>query len=79
MSDKDLSESNKWAISLWSAVLFLAVAYSGTFKLTNSLFETIGLRTITDNGCPTLVGLCLHAVVFALLIRLSMLLPFPSE
>jgi hypothetical protein len=74
--NKSLTESQKWMISLMSALLFLLIAAPFTYKLTGSLFEKVGLE-IEKVGCPNMTGLIIHAVVFAVLIRVMMLLPLP--
>lgn len=65
------SSSEKWKITLFSAVLFLLVVNPHTYNLTQSLFGKI-LGQISINGCPTMVGLMLHTVVYILLVRYSM-------
>lgn len=63
--------SEKWHISLFSAIIFVLVVNPYTYKLTQSLFSSI-LGTIAVNGCPTMMGLLLHTVVYVLLVRYSM-------
>lgn len=65
------SSSEKWNITLFSAVLFLLVVNPYTYKFTQSLFGGI-LGPISVNGCPTTVGLALHTIVYILLVRYSM-------
>jgi hypothetical protein len=65
------SSSQKWNITLFSAVLFILVVNPYTYNLTQSLFSKI-LGPIAINGCPTMVGLMLHTVVYILLVRYSM-------
>lgn len=65
------SSSEKWHISLFSAIIFVLVVNPYMYKLTQSLFSSI-LGTIAVNGCPTMMGLLLHTVVYVLLVRYSM-------
>jgi len=65
------SNSQKWQISIFSALIFLLVVNPYTYNLTNSLLGGI-IGTIAKNGCPTMVGLLLHTVVYVLLVRYSM-------
>jgi len=74
MAAKDLTERQKWMISIWSALLFLLISSPFMYNVTNSLTSTIGFLT-SSNGCPNIHGLVLHAVVFAILIRVLMLIP----
>ena len=65
------SSSQKWQITLFSAIIFLLVVNPFTYNLTNSLFKDI-LGPIAVNGCPTFVGLVLHTIVYILVVRYSM-------
>ena len=65
------SSSKKWQITLFSAFLFLLIVNPYTYKLTHSLFSKV-LGPIAINGCPTMIGLLLHTVVYILLVRYSM-------
>ena len=71
---KPISEANKWIISLWSGLLFFLIAAPFMFKLTGSIFSSVGLQ-IEKDGCPNLIGVGIHAVVFAVLVRIMMLIP----
>lgn len=77
MAQKEFSELQKWMVSFWSALLFLLIASPFMFKLTGRLFSELGLETEVG-GCPNLTGLLIHAVVFAVLVRLMMLVPVPD-
>jgi len=65
------SSSEKWNITLFSAVIFVLIVNPFTYQLTNSLFSGI-LGTIAVNGCPTIMGLILHTIVYILVVRYSM-------
>jgi hypothetical protein len=71
---KPISEANKWMISLWSGLLFFLIASPFMFKLTGGIFSSAGIQ-IEKDGCPNLIGVGIHAVVFAILVRLMMLIP----
>lgn len=68
------SLKQKLMISLMSAGLFVLVAHPATFKFTNGI-----IGGITQNGCPTMLGLVVHAAVFFLLTKLSMRESYQSE
>lgn len=74
---KELNQFQKWVISVWSALLFLIIASPLMFSITGELFSKLGLK-IQENGCPNFIGLFLHAIVFAILIRVMMLIPLPG-
>lgn len=71
---KCLTNGQKWLVSLYSALLFLLIASPFMYGITGKVSEMVGVAT-SSNGCPNLVGLALHAVVFMLLIRALMALP----
>jgi hypothetical protein len=56
--------------SIISMLVFLAIAAPMTYKLTDSLTRQVGLRLAESNGCPTMLGLLVHALVFALVSEL---------
>ena len=76
MSSKndDLSESQKWVVSLMSALAFLLIASPFMYKITGEVTDAVGFSTSVD-GCPNVYGLVLHAVVFAIIVRLLMFVP----
>jgi hypothetical protein len=57
--------------SLYATLLYFAVSSADMYQVTNK----IGLKTVRDDGCPSTVGVLLHAVVFALLSVSLMYLP----
>jgi len=71
---KSLSELQKWTISFWSALLFLLIASPFMFRLTSIPLSFLNLTT-QQNGCPNLMGLVIHAIVFAVLVRIMMFIP----
>ena len=78
MTDKkDISEKDKWMISLWSALVFFVLASPLAFKLVNSLTSMIGI-TIEEDGCPNMYGLILHSLVFAVVVRIMMSVKLPG-
>ena len=52
-------------IAAYTAALFLVLSYDGVYMFTNKLGEAMGMKTYDFSG-PTMFGLALHAVVFAL-------------
>ena len=75
--EKSLTEGEKWMISLWSGLLFLIVASPFMYGFTGVIVGKIGIKT-SENGCPYIIGLIIHAIVFAILIRIMMLIPLPG-
>lgn len=72
MTSDSIDSTKKWSISLYSAILFFVIASPMLFALVNSLTSKSGISIINQNGCPNLIGLVLHSIVFLLIIRLSM-------
>lgn len=69
-NQKPASE-DKWRYTLYTTVLFLIISCPYVYLLVNSILG--GLVKICDkNGCPTHVGLLVHAIVFTLLLRYLM-------
>ena len=65
------TSSQKWNISLFSVLIFLLVVNPYTYGLTDYIFRSF-LGRISVGGCPTTLGLLLHAIVYLLLVRYSM-------
>ena len=79
MVDKkeSITEGQKWLISLISAVIFFVIASPFMFKLTGVFFSLAGIKT-EDDGIPNMWGLVLQSIVFAVVIRISMLVELPK-
>lgn len=75
---KELDNRGKWLISLWSALVFLVIAAPFTYKLVNIFTSLIGLDIATNDGCPNIYGLVLHALVFTLIVRAMMEVKLPG-
>ena len=67
----NITDTQKWYISIFSGILFLILTLPMTFRLTNSLFSGLGMPTIIGNT-PTMTGIIIHAVVYILITRFSM-------
>lgn len=63
--DYEVTNAQKWWFSLLSGVLYALITSSYTFSVTNSIF-----RTGFNGQGMTFYSVLLHAIVFALLIRL---------
>jgi len=66
------SNSTKWQISLFSAFIFLLVVNPYTYKFTQYLLGELVGKIADSNGCPTILGLIIHTIVYILLVRGSM-------
>lgn len=76
MSCKPYTSRDKWVIAVMAGLLFLVLASPYTYVLTGSVGQTVGANLSNyeasnkPNGCPTLLGLTVHAIVFLLIARL---------
>lgn len=77
-SKKELTELDKWIISFMAALLYILISSPFMYRLTGALFSKLGL-VIEENGCPNFIGVGIHSVVFAVLVRLLMLIRFNSS
>ncbi len=71
--EKLYTNKDKWLVAVLAALLFLLIASPWAYRVTNSIFEGIGLKTAqTKDGCPTGTGQLIHGVVFLLIVRALM-------
>lgn len=75
---KNLSNKDKWLVSVYAAVLFAVLASPFAFRLTDGLSKMVGIRLADAKGCPNMIGLALHSVVFVLCLRGLMLVNLPG-
>jgi hypothetical protein len=62
------STSVKISATIQSIIVFLLVSLPFTYKITNSLLGGIIGRLADPSGCPTMLGLFVHSLVFGLII-----------
>ena len=66
------SSYKKWQISIFSAFIFVLVIHPYTYILTQKLLGGVFGKIADSNGCPTIIGLIIHTIVYILLVRGSM-------
>lgn len=59
-----------WAHSFAVALLFIIISSPILYKLTNTVFAPLGLKTSDPTGRPSNFGVAIHAVVFVILLKL---------
>jgi hypothetical protein len=65
------TSSDKWMSAVVAGILFIALSSPMAYNLTSSLSESLGVGIQSARrGCPNMVGLGVHAVVYALVVRL---------
>ena len=68
-----ISIQKKILISLFSAVMFIILSLPLVYMFTNNvLTKLINVQTLSVQNCPTITGIFIHGIVFALLTLLSM-------
>jgi hypothetical protein len=63
-----VSQSVKLSATIQSIIVFIIVSLPFTYRLTDGLLGGIVGRLADSSGCPTTIGLVIHAVVFGLVI-----------
>jgi hypothetical protein len=72
--EENLSNYNKWKYTMYTSIILFIIFNPLTYKLSNLLFgKVIGKTEI--KGCPTILGLIIHILIFTLVIRYIMELP----
>ena len=66
------SSYKKWQITIFSAFIFILVVNPYTYMITQKILGGLVGKIASDNGCPTLLGLLIHTIVYMLLVRGSM-------
>lgn len=65
------SASDKWRFTLYTTLVLVLIFNPWTYNLTNSLLSNL-VGTISNKGCPTILGFAIHVALFNLIIRYMM-------
>ncbi|MEM3858032.1 MAG: hypothetical protein QW478_01355 [Candidatus Micrarchaeaceae archaeon] len=66
-----VTSSMKWWLSLFLGFIFFILALPWVYNATNGVWTTLGLPSyLRSPGCPNIWGVLIHAILFALIIRL---------
>ena len=65
------TDMDKWRYTIYTTILFLIIVNPMTYKLVQSLLGSF-VKIADTNGCPTMNGILVHAVVFTFLLRYLM-------
>ncbi len=63
---------SKWSISIFTGILFIIFAAPVTFNFVQKYIGTPLKQTFVRNGVPTLTGLLVHGLLFALVVKILM-------
>lgn len=66
------TSEDKWMVAVFAGLLFAILASPFVFRFTNGLTAALGFEIADSEGCPNMIGIALHAVVFILIVRLLM-------
>lgn len=70
---KPYTSKDKWIVSILAGILFLLISCPMAFRLSNSVIYYItGISLLTKDGCPNMIGIILHTIIFILIVRLLM-------
>ena len=68
---KTPSAMDKWRFTFYTVIAFILVIAPFTYGITNALLGGF-VGKLVSKGCPTMMGLAVHTVVFTLLVRYMM-------
>ena len=63
------SSSDKWRYTLYTTLVLLILFNPWTYKVVNSAFS---IAISNKDGCPTLIGFFVHAIIFTIVVRYMM-------
>ncbi len=64
--------NQKLMATLLSIIVFVIISSPFTYKLTNSILGGVIGSLADPSGCPTILGLVVHSVVFGIIVFLLM-------
>lgn len=74
-SKQELSAIQKLTVSAITGLVFLIISSPFMYRLVNAITTKIGFSVSDSEGCPTVVGLIVHTLVFILIVFGLMYLP----
>jgi len=67
------TNADKWRYTLLTTLIFLIVVNPMTYQLVQKLFgNVLGNIANPTTGCPTYLGIAIHAIIFTLILRYIM-------
>lgn len=70
--DCEPKNADKWRYTLLTTVIFLVVVNPMTYQLVHKLFGNVLGNIVNASGCPTMLGIAVHAIIFTLIVRYIM-------
>lgn len=66
-----VTNSMKWWLAIFLGLLAFLVFFTATYNVTNSIWTSVGFPTfLVAPGTPNAWGVLIHAIIFALIVRL---------
>jgi len=69
---KEATSGDKWRYTIYTTIVLLILFNTWTYKLMNKLLSNFVGTIASKDGCPTLLGFGIHALVFTIVVRLLM-------
>lgn len=70
---REPTNGEKWYFTLITTVIYLIVTNPLTYVfVNNTIGRLFGIKIADKSGCPSVNGLMLHAIVFTLILRITM-------
>ena len=66
------SSADKWRYTLYTTFVLLILFNPWTYKLVHKILGSIIGAIANKEGCPTMLGFIVHAIVFTVILRLLM-------
>lgn len=59
--------------TIQSIIAFIIVSLPITYNFTNGIFDSLlGIQLVESSGCPNMIGLLIHALVFGVIVYVLM-------
>lgn len=77
----DFEQRQKWMASFVATLLFLIISSPGMYVLVSGIFSKLipSIKIANEQGCPTILGLIVHGIVFFLIVRAVMEIPMKKD
>jgi len=63
---------DKWRYSFYTLLVFILVVNPFTYKIINSILVKMFGKLAEIKGCPNMLGLLTHSIIFLLIVRYIM-------
>jgi len=63
---------DKWRYSFYTLLVFILVVNPFTYKIINSILVKMFGKIAEIKGCPNMLGLLTHSIIFLLIVRYIM-------